>query len=368
MFRLGRLQPLVELPDAENIEGFGCDRLLVKFGNGSIREVDPIWESDDEMIEFFQDLAARDPNNERSFTRANWSLDLDLPGRARLAAMAWIVPRPTFTIRLQRLRNVDLSLLRENGTIDHILEHFLTSAVRARKSIVVSGEGQGSGKTTLLRALCSALDPDEKVGTIETDYELYLHEDQEHHRRVVAMRARDGSGEMMANGRRQGAVDTAQLIYPSLRHTLDRIIVGEVRGREITAMFEAMQAGNGSLSTVHADSAAEVVERLVGLAVKDSALSEEYAYRQVIQAIDLIVYLSVRTDHAGRPRRFVSKVIEVTTPEIGSRGRVSIGEVFAPRPDGRAVPIDPPTFIDDLVAAGFDRTLFAYRDGAWDEP
>jgi type IV secretory pathway ATPase VirB11/archaellum biosynthesis ATPase len=267
---------------------------------------------------------------------------------------------------LQGLKDVDLPFLRANGTIDGVLEHFLTYAVRARKSIVVSGQGQGSGKTTLLRALCSALPPNEKIATIETDYELYLHEAPDRHHRVVPFRSREGSGEILANGRRQGAVDTSQLIYPALRHSIDRIIVGEVRGREITAMFEAMQMGNGSLSTVHADSAEDVIERLVGLAVKDASLSEDYAYRQTIQSIDLIVYLSVHVDEAtGARTRFVSKIIEALRPDRAGAGRVNIGEVFGPRADGRAVPKDPPTFIDDLVAVGFNRELFSYRDGTW---
>jgi Flp pilus assembly CpaF family ATPase len=207
------------------------------------------------------------------------------------------------------------------------------------------------------------LDPDEKVGTIETDYELYLHEAPHRHRRVVAMRSREGTGEMMANGHRTGAVHTGALIHPSLRQTLDRIIVGEVRGKEIGAMFEAMQAGNGSLSTVHADSAEEVVERLVGLAVQDSSVSETYAYKQVVQSIDLIVYLSNDKDEAGRKRRFVSKVIEVSKGE--RENPVAISPIFVPGPGGRAIPLDVPSFIDDLVAAGFDRTLMAHRVGTW---
>ncbi len=372
LFRLGRLQPLLDYPDIENIEITGTRPVLLILGDGSRRYAAPIADSEAELIDFLQFIAARDPNNERSFTRAAPFLNLDLPGRVRLAAVGWVVPVPRVTIRLQRLQAVDLSALIELGTVDHVLAEFLAAAVRARKSIVVSGQGQGSGKTTLLRALCAALDPWESVATIETDYELYLHLDPRRHRRVVPMRTREGSGELAASGRRLGEIDTQHNVYAALRHNISRVIVGEARGPEIVSMFQAMQMGNGSLSTVHADSAYDVVERLVGMAVQDSSLSETYAYRQIAQSIDLIVFLAVEIDaDTGRRDRYVSHVIEVSRGEAGHP--VAITDVFAPEvePDGRrsqhgrAVPTHIPAFIDDLVRAGFDQTLLAYRDGLW---
>lgn len=363
LFRLGRLQRLVEMQDVENIEITGYDKVLILTSSGEKRYAAPIADSDAELVEFLQFLATRDPDNERSFTRSNYRLDLDLPGRGRLSAVGWVVPRPRVTIRLQRLQRVDLALLRKYGTVDHVLEDFLAAAVRARKSIVVSGQGQGSGKTTMLRALCAAIDPWESVATIETDYELYLHEDPERHRRVLPSRSREGSGELTSSGRRAGEVDTSELTYMVLRHNISRVILGEVRGPEIGAMFQAMQMGNGSLSTVHADSASDVPERLVGLALQDSNMSENYAYRQIVQAIDLVVFVSVSVDENGARHRYVSEIIEVTRGE--KNNPIAIGQIFRPGPTGRAVPVDAPTFIEDLVKEGFDQQLFAHRDGTW---
>jgi hypothetical protein len=137
LFRLGRLQPLIDTPDVENIEITGTAPVLMLMGDGRRMYAEPIADSDAELIDFLQFLAARDPANERSFTRANPFLNLDLPGRVRLAAVGWVVPWPRVTIRLQRLQSVDLELLRRNHTIDTVLAEFLTAAVRARKSIVV---------------------------------------------------------------------------------------------------------------------------------------------------------------------------------------------------------------------------------------
>lgn len=365
LFRLGRLQPLIDTPDIENIEITGTQPVLLLMGDGRTVYTEPIADTDAELIDFLQFLAARDPANERSFTRANPFLNLDLPGRVRLAAVGWVVPSPRVTIRLQRLQSVDLGVLRENDTVDTVLEHFLTAAVRARKSIVVSGQGQGSGKTTLLRALCAALDPWESIATIETDYELYLHLEPEKHRRVVALRTREGSGEMNTSGRRVGEIDTNVNVYESLRHNISRVIVGEVRGPEIVSMFQAMQMGNGSLSTVHADGARDVVERLVGMAVQDSTLSETYAYRQVAQSIDLIVFLRVDIDPAsGLRTRYVSEVIEVTRGEAGNP--VAITDVFQPGRNGRAVPAHSPSFLEDLERVGFDINLLNFPEGLWE--
>jgi len=363
LFRLGRLQPLIDTPDVENIEITGTAPVLMLMGDGRRMYAEPIADSDAELIDFLQFLAARDPANERSFTRANPFLNLDLPGRVRLAAVGWVVPWPRVTIRLQRLQSVNLELLRQNDTVDMVLAEFLTAAVRARKSIVVSGQGQGSGKTTLLRALCAGLDPWESIATIETDYELYLHLEPEKHKRVVALRTREGSGEMNTAGRRVGEINTNVNVYESLRHNISRVIVGEVRGPEIVSMFQAMQMGNGSLSTVHADGARDVVERLVGMAVQDSTLSETYAYRQVAQSVDLIVFLRVDVGADGLRRRYVSEVIEVTRGEAGNP--VAVTDVFEPGPNGRAVPKTTPSFLGDLEAEGFDPNLLNYRDGLW---
>ena len=131
-------------------------------------------------------------------------------------------------------------------------------------------------------------------------------------------------------------------------------------------MFQAMQMGNGSLSTVHADGARDVVERLVGMAVQDSTLSETYAYRQVAQSVDLIVFLRVDVGADGLRRRYVSEVIEVTRGEAGNP--VAITDVFEPGPNGRAVPKTTPSFLADLEAEGFDAGLLNYRDGLWGNP
>ena len=330
LFGLGRLQPLVDLPDVENIEITGHDRVLLLHADGRREVGPPVADSDEELVEFLAFLAAQRGGGERAFSSANPVLHLNLGGRARLAAIMEVSQRPVVRIRKHLMTHVDLATMREVGTIDRALEEFLAAAVRARKSIVVSG-AQGSGKTTFVRALASALDEWESVGTLETEYEVFLHE-QGRAREPIALEARPGSGELGPHGRRAGAITLDDLFEHLLRFNLDRIIVGEVRGGEVMAMFKAMQSGAGSLSTTHAKDARDTIERLV-TCVLSVHTNEAYAARLVAQHIDLIVHLTSDMDPAtGKQRRVVAEVIEVDT---GEGHRPAVTDLFAPGPDRR---------------------------------
>nr|NLD39714.1 CpaF family protein [Actinomycetales bacterium] len=366
LFGLGRLQELVDDETVENIEITGFDQVLLLHSEGRRTVADPVAESDEQLIRDLAFIASRRSRSERSFTPSNPFLKLALPGGQRLQATAWVTPRPKVVIRRDRLPDIDLEQLREFGSLDRVLEQFLSAAVRAHKSIVVSGRGQGSGKTTLVRALANAMDPWESIATIETEYELKLHQMPERHQRVTAMEARPGSGEIGRDGRAAGEITVNELVYESLRFNIDRVIVGEVRGAEVVPMFKAMQMGNGSLSTIHANSAEDVIERLVTCAVEDASNSEAFAYRQVGQHIDLILFNEVEVDPVtGKRHRYLSEVIEVGLGE-GER-RVAVTHVFMPDAKGRAVPVHEPTFMAELVDAGFDRSLFGIQSGLWDE-
>ena len=352
LFGLGRLQPLVDLPDVENIEITGYDKVLLLYSDGRREVGPPVADSDEELIEFLAFLAAQRGGGERTFSSANPVLHLNLGGRARLAAIMEVSQRPVVRIRKHLLPNVTLAAMTALGTIDPVLEEFLGAAVRARRSIVVSG-AQGSGKTTFMRALADALDPWESVGTLETEYEVFLHE-QNRPREPIALEARPGSGELGPNGRRAGAISLEDLFEHMLRFNLDRIIVGEVRGGEVMAMFKAMQSGAGSLSTTHAKDARDTIERLI-TCVLSVHTNEAYAARLVAQHVDLIVHLTATADPAtGRLRRVVSEVIEVDT---GEGNRPAVTDLFRADPDGVAVPVGRPSFLDDLARAGFDPSL-----------
>ena len=167
LFGLGRLQPLVDDERVENIEVYGCDDVLLEHADGSLHTGPPVAESDQELIEFLGFVATRSEGNARPFSEARPRLHMRLDNGSRLAASAWVTPRPAVVIRRHRLIEVDLEDLVARGTMTPVMASFMRAGVRARKSFVISGP-QGGGKTTTLRALCAVLHPYERIGTFET--------------------------------------------------------------------------------------------------------------------------------------------------------------------------------------------------------
>lgn len=318
LFRLGRLQPLVDLDGVENIDIVGFDNVWLTFAGGDRqRYPHPISTSDDELEREVNFIATRRGEGGRSFNSARPSLHLDLPGGARLAAIARpISERPAITIRVHRHVDISLDDLVRNRTMTQVAAKFLDAAVRAGLSLITNGF-QSSGKTTLLRALADCIPPDEKLATIEMERELYLHKNAEKHPLVIPFEYRPGEGEPGVDGARSGEFPLIKGLEDSLRHTTDRLIVGEVRGSEINAMLQAMQSGVGSMSTIHSQSPEDAIERMVTLMMKDgSNATPAYCYRQIAQNIDLIIQMAKITDReTGRARRVITQICEIQPGE-----------------------------------------------------
>lgn len=368
LFGLGRLQPLIDDPAVENIEVDGHDRVWVSYSDGRVEPHAAVADSDQELIEILQLLAARTGSAERSFSSAHPALHLRLEDGSRLAAVAWTTPRVHVVIRRHRVRDVDLDDMVTLGTLDSVLAEFLRAAIRAGKNIVVTGL-QNAGKTTLIRALANEFGPMERFATIEKEYELHLQDLPTRHPRVVAMEGREGSAEVDAQGHRAGEITLTELVNTALRLNLRRIIVGEVRGPEVLPMLEAMSTGDGSLCTLHSRTAQHAVDRIVTLCLSAGVqMTDTFAYRLLAGSVDLFVHIELLDDTTtgGQRRRFVTQVVEING--LGERDRPATTLVFGPGPDGRAVPLHRPACLADLARAGFDETLLDYRRGTWLEP
>ncbi|MFD7023880.1 CpaF family protein [Promicromonospora sukumoe] len=176
------------------------------------------------------------------------------------------------------------------GTLDRGTASLLGACVRARLNIVVSG-GTGSGKTTFLNALSGMIPDHERIVTIEDAAELSL---QQGH--VVRLETRP------ANVEGRGAVTIRELVRNALRMRPDRIIVGEVRGGETLDMLQAMNTGHdGSIATVHANTARDALGRLETLAsMSEIELPTATLRDQINSAIDLIVHLERAEDGSRR--------------------------------------------------------------------
>ncbi|MFF5985912.1 CpaF family protein [Prauserella flavalba] len=355
VFGMAGLQPLLADPNIENINVNGCDRVFVRYANGERAQMPPVAASDDELIDLVRSLATRSGVEERRFDRGSPSVSVELPDGSRMFAVMAVTERPSVSIRRHRFQRVTLARLRELGTIDAGLEALLAAMVRARLNVLVCG-GTAIGKTTMLRGLASTIPPQERLITIEDNFELGLDRDPQHPD-VKAMQARE------ANVEGEGAISQAELVRWALRMSPDRVIVGEVRGPEVVPMCNAMSQGNdGSMATLHASTSRGAFTKLASYAAQGAErLPLEATNLLVASALHFVVHLAEARDDKTRVVSSVREVIDADDKQVISN------EVYRPGPDGRAIPGVPlrADTVERLVEAGFDPELFERSDGWW---
>lgn len=185
---------------------------------------------------------------------------------------------PTVTIRKFVLKNVDMNDLVELGTVESEVCKLLDYFVKNRFNIFICG-GTSSGKTTLLNAMSSLIPKHERIITIEDSAELNI----SNHDNCISLETKDVS---------KNAIDMSKLIKASLRMRPDRIIVGEVRGKEALDMLQAMNTGHdGSISTGHGNSNFDMMYRLETMVIEGSKLPLASVRRQIFSGIDVLLYI-----------------------------------------------------------------------------
>lgn len=236
----------------------------------------------------------------RTIDSANPMVDARLRDGSRLNA---VIPPlslkgPVLTIRKfnKKLENIEDLLRRGSLTVN--MARFLEAAVHAKLNIVISG-GTGSGKTTLLNILSGFLGEEERIITIEDAAELKLH--QKH---VISLETR------LTNYEGEGEVTIRDLVRNSLRMRPDRIIVGEVRGKEAFDMMQAMNTGHeGSITTLHANTPVDAINRLETMILMNDMQLPVSAIRNYIEnAIDIVIQI----DRLSDGKRKITSISEVT--------------------------------------------------------
>jgi Flp pilus assembly CpaF family ATPase len=283
-------------------------------------------------------------------------VDARLPDGSRVNAIIppLAVRGPCLTIRKFGARQFTIDNLIERGTITRSAAEFLRACVINERNILVCG-GTGSGKTTLLNVLSSFIPHKQRIVTIEDTTELKLV--QEH---VVSLESKP------ANVEGTGAYTIRDLLKNALRMRPDRIIVGECRGPEALDMLQAMNTGHdGSLTTVHANSCEEVLQRLEVLVLMAADLPVPAIHRQIESAVDIV--LNITRSSGGK--RIVTQISEVAGVDPAD-GRVRIRDIFNLR--GESGSLQPtgylPTFVEDLVAKNLLDPRFLYTKQAQQSP
>ncbi len=292
----GPITELLEDPNITEIMVNGKNEVYVEI-DGHISKDDSVsFINDEHIIRTVQKIVQ--PLG-RTIDTANPMVDARLEDGSRLNA---VIPPlslkgPVVTIRKFRKDMESIDDYLRTGSMTPYMARFLDAAVKAKLNIIICG-GTGSGKTTLLNALSSFIGNDERIITIEDAAELRLH--QSH---VIGLETR------LVNYEGTGEVTIRDLVINSLRMRPDRIIVGEVRGKEAFDMLQAMNTGHdGSLTTMHANSPAEALNRLETMVLMAGMEIPIKAIREYIEnAIDLVVNVSRLSDG----RRKVTSICEV---------------------------------------------------------
>ncbi len=206
---------------------------------------------------------------------------------------------PLLTIRKFSYRVLRIEDLINLSSITSLAAQFLKACVVSRINILISG-GAGTGKTTFLNALVDFIPENERLITIEDTRELIIAR-----KHTVPMETRP------FNIEGKGQISMRDLFKNALHMRPDRVIAGEVRGEEVLEMIQAMNTGHeGSMTTLHASSPLEALDRLEILALMgNSNMSSEVARRQIIGAVDLVIYLSRFPDGSRRVTQ-ISEVIK----------------------------------------------------------
>lgn len=307
--RLDVLQELLEDDTITEIMINGKDDIFLE-RNGHITKWDKSFENDERLEDIAQKIASLS-NKIVNISSPIADTRLEDGSRVSIVLPPVALNGPVITIRKFYKDALTMEKLIETGSLTQEAADFLKMAVKSKYNIFISG-GTGSGKTTFLNALSEFIDNDERVITIEDAAELQIN----HVKNLVRLEARD------ANIEGKNEVTIRNLIRASLRMRPDRIIVGEVRGKETLDMVQAMSTGHdGSLSTGHGNSPKDMMTRLETMILMGIDMPVAAIRQQLTSAIDIII-------HLGRLRDKTRRVLQIAEVVGVSRGEVKFNKLF----------------------------------------
>lgn len=296
------LQELLEDETVTEIMVNGPDHIFIE-KEGRLQQWQTAFESEDKLLDVIQQIVAK---ANRVVNESSPIVDARLFGsRVHVVLPPVALNGPILTIRRFGKTPLLIPELLRLGSVSQEICTFLEKLVIAGYNIFISG-GTGSGKTTFLNALSSFIPRTERIITIEDSAELQIQGNDN----LVRLETRN------ANVEGCKPVTIRDLIRASLRMRPDRIIVGEVRGAEAIDMLQALNTGHdGSLSTGHANSAADMIARLETMVLMGMELPLAAIRRQIAGGVDLIVHLGRLRDKSRRVLS-VSEVVGYEQEEV----------------------------------------------------
>lgn len=288
------IQPLLEDSDITEIMINGMDAIFIE-RHGRLYKSDLFFESKEQIMQLIHKISAQ-VGREVNLGSPTLDARLNDGSRVNIILDPVALNGPVVTIRKFKKALSGSTELMASGMFTQSVSKLFECLITCKFNLFICGS-TGSGKTTLLNCLSSFIDRNARIVTIEDAAEISL----SHHENVVAMETRKSHQSITA-------IDMSHLIKNALRMRPDRIIVGEVRGDEVIDMLQAMNTGHdGSLSTGHSNSPMDMLTRLEVIASSYSAINHLLIRKQIISAIDFLVFLEKLPDG----RRIVSQISEV---------------------------------------------------------
>lgn len=298
-----RLDLLSELLDDKNVTEIminGPKEIFVE-KKGKMEKWNRSFQSEEQLFDLIQQIVSR---INRAVNTKSPIVDARLEDGSRVHVVLppIALKGPTVTIR-KFPEPITMAKLIQLGSLTEEAALFLESLVKASYNIFISG-GTNSGKTTFLNALSQYIPKRERIITIEDSAELQIREVEN----LVSLETRN------ANAEGEGAVSISDLIKASLRMSPNRIIVGEVRGKECLDMLNAMNTGHdGSISTGHGNTSRDMLRRMETMVLQGADLPLSSIRNMIASAIEIMVHLGRSKDH----KRRVLEISEVTGVENG---------------------------------------------------
>ena len=273
---------LTELLDDKNVNEIminSYDEIFID-RNGKYQRWDKSFESKEQLENIIQQIVGK---INRIVNVSNPIVDARLSDGSRVHIVLPPIAIKGATVTIRKFpERITMKKLIEYGSINLEAADFLKNLVRSGYNIFISG-GTGSGKTTFLNALSEFIPKDDRVITIEDSAELNI----SHVENLVSLETRD------KNVEGEGEINMQMLIKAALRMNPDRIVVGEVRGKEALDMLQAMNTGHdGSLSTGHANSCFDMLSRLETMVLMAENLPLLAIRQQIASSIDILIHLA----------------------------------------------------------------------------
>lgn len=300
-----RLDLLSELLDDKNVTEImiNSPKEIFVEKKGKMERWNRSFQSDEQLYDLIQQIVSR---INRAVNTKSPIVDARLEDGSRVHVVLppIALKGPTVTIR-KFPEPITMQKLIQLGSLTEEAAAFLKSLVQASYNIFISG-GTNSGKTTFLNALSQYIPKAERIITIEDSAELQI----QGVNNLVSLETRN------ANAEGEGAVTISDLIKASLRMSPNRIIVGEVRGKECLDMLNAMNTGHdGSISTGHGNTAHDMLRRMETMVLQGAELPLSSIRNMIASAIEIMVHLGRSKDHKRRVME-ISEVIGVENGEI----------------------------------------------------